>query len=132
MYGNYYSKDDLLTFNCGDGGFDDGYSLCVLMGGGGDGIFRVLDTQQQGCIECAHQCQFWAQCTGVYYAFNSYPSKVAAWGACCIPEDEQNRSSKQKIPGTGSWPWVMKQKAKTIAMVKAKQAPPKSSRGKRN
>lgn len=79
-----YLKADLVTFDCADpalGDYVDPYftmvrdgniaGLCVLL----DDLGNVIDTQEQGCQECAHQCYYWATCAGMVYNYNTIVSK---------------------------------------------------------
>jgi hypothetical protein len=81
---NRIPKDVLTTYNCGDGSWNNGQNLCVLFGTVNGVQNVVLDTQHQGCAECAHQCRTWGDCTGVTWAYQYY-SRADAWNGCCIP-----------------------------------------------
>lgn len=65
---NYISQSNLYGYNCGDGSWDGGLGLCVLLAADG----TLLETQHQGCEECSWQCENWEQCAGVWYAYNFY------------------------------------------------------------
>lgn len=75
--------ENLYEYNCGDGSWNNGLELCVLMGADGSSTVGTwIDTQQQGCTECQHQCQTWSSCTGVYYGYTYYP-KADLELMCC-------------------------------------------------
>lgn len=60
----------LATWNCGDGhwlGAADSPGLCVLY----DMAGAVYDTQEQGCIECLHQCKGDTHCSKVVYNYET-------------------------------------------------------------
>jgi hypothetical protein len=85
MNGTTYDRNILPTFNCGDGYFTlprNGTvaGLCVMLNATG----AIIDTQEQGCDECTHQCFYWSECTTMVYNYVVVPKTDNLLGYCPI------------------------------------------------
>lgn len=68
--GDSFNRTSLPTLNCAaysDPWFTSPSSpgICVMFNATG----AVIDTQEQSCAECVHQCQFWSDCTGFLHNY---------------------------------------------------------------
>lgn len=83
-----FTKTELTSVDCGevDGNayFTDptrSDGLCVLLDENAnvtDFPAFVFDTQEQGCVDCAHQCFYDQRCTGIIFNYVSAPKAALA------------------------------------------------------